>query len=438
MNRILWLPLLAATLLAGLQQQLLLRRPPRLLEIRGLPPGSGAAALELRFSRPMAVDSLREGLQLQPSLRFQLQGDGQRLRLQLPAGQTIPGPLRLMLAGRDGRGQALRPETVVWAPRPALVASRPAGPVAQLQRWDGRRWQTLATTGGPVQTLLPLGDGRGLALVTAADPMALQVWRLSVAADGRVQHHRRLGNEPLLFAHLSTDQQGSLLIQAASQLMGEVEVTLWPAQGQPQSLDLKASGPIRLLPQGSRVVLPERDGLALRTLPPLPPRRSFLPGSRDLSSFCPEAGRALLVRHWPDYRRSIEWLEPGRPPRQLWIGEDAVVATACAGGGEGLWALLIRGVSQPRLDLLTLDRSGQTPRRLALEGLELEPGTGLFHDPTRQQLLLQVREQGGARGGSRAALVNLRQGAVELLPGEVRQLGWLPSRRLIRLQGRAP
>lgn len=115
-----------------------------------------------------------------------------------------------------------------------------------------------------------------------------------------------------------------------------------------------------------------------------------------------------------------------------------MVATACAGGGEGLWALLIRGVSQPRLDLLTLDRSGQTPRRLALEGLELEPGTGLFHDPTRQQLLLQVREQGGARGGSRAALVNLRQGAVELLPGEVRQLGWLPSRRLIRLQGRAP
>jgi len=438
MRRRFWLPLLAATLLAALQQQLLLRRPPRLLEIRGLPPGSGAAALELRFSRPMAIDSLRQGLHLQPSLRFELQGDGQRLRLQLPAGQTIPGPLRLMLAGRDGRGQPLRPETVVWDPRPVLVAARPAGPMDRLEQWDGRSWQPLATTADPVQTLLPLGDGGGLALVTAADPMAVQVWRLALGDGGQVQRRQRFGNEGLLFAHLSTDQQGSLLIQAASQDPDGSTVTLWPARGQPQRLDLKASGPIRLLPQGGRVVVPERDGLALQTLPPLTARRSFLPGSRDLSSFCPEAGRALLVRHWPDYRRSIEWLEPGRPPRQLWIGEDAVVATACSGGGEGLWALLIQGVSQPRLDLLTLDRSGQTQQRLSLEGLELEPGTGLFHDPTRQQLLLQVREQGGTRTGSRAALVNLHRGAVQLLPGDVRQLGWLPSRQLTRMPGRAP
>jgi hypothetical protein len=263
------------------------------------------------------------------------------------------------------------------------------------------------------------------------------VWRLSLSDDGEVLRQQRLDREPLLFAHLSSDQQGSLLVQASSRSLGKAEVALWPPEGRPRSLELKASGPIRLLPQGGRAVVPERDGLALRTLPPLPPRRSFLPGSRDLGSFCPEAGRALLVRHWPDYRRSIEWLEPGRPPRQLWLGEDAVVASACAGGGEGLWALLLSGLSQPRMDLLPLDRSGRTQDRLALEGLELEPGTGLFHDPARQQLLLQVRERGKRRGGSRVAVVDLRRGAVRLLPGEVRQLGLLPSRKRIRRLGGA-
>lgn len=426
MNPRIWISLGAAGGLAVLQQQLLLRQPPRLLEVSSQPAGSGMAALQLRFSRPMAMASLRQDLRLEPPRRFELLGDGQRLRLQLPVAGPIEGPLRLRVAGRDGRGQPLSPQTLLWDPRPRLVAARPDGAVDRLDRWDGERWRPLGRSAGPVQTLEVLGDGNGVAVVTAADPMALQVWRHGLDAGSRPVRPQRLGNQPLLFAHLSSDQQGGLLVQAGSQ-QGKVSVALWPPKGIPQTLDLKGSGPIRLLPQGGRVVVPERDGLALRTLPPLPPRRSFLPGSRDLSSFCPEAGRALLVRHWPDYRRSIEWLEPGRPPRQLWIGEEAVVATACAGGGDGLWALLISGLATPRLELLTLQRQGGTGQRRILEGLELEPGTGLSHDPTRRRLLLQVRRQSDPAAGSRAALVDPASGRVQLLPGPVRQVAWLPA-----------
>ena len=47
------LVLAAGIALALLQQQLLLRRPPRLLELKSTTASSGPAALDLRFSRPM-------------------------------------------------------------------------------------------------------------------------------------------------------------------------------------------------------------------------------------------------------------------------------------------------------------------------------------------------------------------------------------------------
>ena len=115
---------------------------------------------------------------------------------------------------------------------------------------------------------------------------------------------------------------------------------------------------MRLLPGGGAVVVPEIDGLSLRDLPPRPPRRQTLPGSRDLSSFCPRAGRALLVRHWPDYRRSLELVEPGLAPRQLWIGTPGP-------GGHGLQPRRRAGLGaargragRPALTLMALDRRG--------------------------------------------------------------------------------
>jgi hypothetical protein len=181
------------------------------------------------------------------------------------------------------------------------------------------------------------------------------------------------------------------------------------------------------------VVVPEIEGLSLRTLPPQPARRQVLPGSRDLSSFCPVAGRALLVRHWPDFRRSLELVEPGQAPRTLWLGSAGLAASACSRGGEQVWALLIEGLNQPRLVLLSLDRRGRLLQRHELAGWELEPGTGLHYDPTGDRLLLALRPQALAttsagrpqRQEARAALINATSLRLTLLEQPVRQVSWL-------------
>jgi hypothetical protein len=194
-------------------------------------------------------------------------------------------------------------------------------------------------------------------------------------------------------------------------------------------LPLSASGPILLLPEGGAAVVPEPDGISLYTLPPRPPRRETLPGSRDISSFCPRAGRALLVRHWPDFRRSLERLEPGRPPRQLWIGSEALVASACAGGGERIWALLVAGSGRPTLTLLALDGEGRVLRRQRLEGWEQEPGTALAYDPAGEKLLASLRPVGPADAAPqppRPVLIDPATFVLTPLPLAARLAIWLP------------
>jgi hypothetical protein len=117
----------------------------------------------------------------------------------------------------------------------------------------------------------------------------------------------------------------------------------------------------------------------------------MLPGSRDLSSFCASGGRALLVRHRPDYSRSLELVEPGEAPRILWQGRQAVMGSACASGGERIWLLLMDGMGQPRLQLLALNRSGKILQRKQLNGWQLEPGTKMEFDASRNQLLLALK-----------------------------------------------
>jgi hypothetical protein len=156
---------------------------------------------------------------------------------------------------------------------------------------------------------------------------------------------------------------------------------------------------MRLLPQGGAVVVPASEGLTLHDLPPRPALLQILPGNRDLSSFCPRAGRALLVRHWPDFRRSLELIEPGQAPRQLWLGSQALVASSCLGGGERLWLAQIEAIQRPDLTVLELNREGSILARRSLDNWELEPGTPISLDPSRNQLLLALRPLGspGAR-----------------------------------------
>jgi hypothetical protein len=186
---------------------------------------------------------------------------------------------------------------------------------------------------------------------------------------------------------------------------------------------------MRLLPGGGAVVVPESEGLTLHDLPPRPTRRQTLPGSRDLSSFCPQAGRALLLRHWPDFRRSLELVEPGQPPRQLWIGPEALVASACDRGGERVWALLVEGMGRPELTLLAIERRGAALRRQRLVGWELEPGTGLHYDPATDRLLAAMRRlgpPGSAPEPARPVLIEAASLALQPLEREVRQAVWLP------------
>lgn len=390
-------------LVALILQQTLVRQPPRLLRLSQAPASSGPAALRLRFSRPMDPASLAAS-RLDPPLAHRWLGEGDSFLLTLAPGQRPSGPLRLTLSGRDLAGVPLRPRRWLWDPRPRLVAVVPVAGGDQLWLRDHvGRWRPLVPkVWRQIVAVEVLGDGSALALVSRGEGGMQQVWRLplrqrNLAPDGQglapvgAAAPEPLGREPILFAHISGNRRGDLLVQAGEPGANAVLTLFWPLRGSPRPLPLEAVGTASLLPEGGAVVVPRAEGLSLESLPPRPPQRQILPGSRDLLAFCPRSGRALLRRHWPDYRRSLEWLEPGQPPRELWRGDEALLAATCLGGGERLWVALLSGDRRPDLTLLSIDRQGRQPRRFPLPDWELEPGTQLHDDPTSDQLVAALR-----------------------------------------------
>ncbi|MEB3316554.1 MAG: hypothetical protein VKO39_00200 [Cyanobacteriota bacterium] len=435
-------------------QQALLRQPPRLLRLSQAPASSGPAALRLRFSRPMDPTSLAAS-RLDPPLAHRWLGEGDTFLLALAPGQRPRGPLRLSLAGRDLTGVPLRPRRWLWDPRPRLLAVVPVagGEQLHLRDHDGRWRPLLPNLWRQIVAVEALGDGSALALVSREDGGVQQVWRLPLRqrnlapereglAPVRAGAPTPLWREPILFAHISGNRRGDLLVQAGG-LGGEaVRTLLWPPSGAPRPLALDAVGTASLLPEGGAVVAPRAEGLTLERLPPLPPQRQILPGSRDLLAFCPRAGRALLRRHWPDYRRSLEWLEPGQPPRELWRGNEALLAATCQGGGELLWVALLSGDRRPELSLLALDRQGRRLSHRRLSAWELEPGTQLQDDATTAQLVAALRplplagQQGTAPPPPARAMV-LASGEGEGAGQEPRYLDTLSSGKAGR-GGREP
>jgi hypothetical protein len=429
-------------LLALAQQQWLLRQPPRLERLASAAASVGPAALEARFSRPMARFTLERQSRLRPSLAHQWLGEGDRLRLALAAGQRIGAPLALNLAGRDRRGLALPPQSWRWDPRPRVLAVVPSGGGEQLQLRDhDGRWRPLSPVWPRLPVVEPLGDGSGVALSSQDEQGGLRVWlvplrqrNLAPTGEGlaavRADPPRPLVAQQQTFAHLSANRRGQLLVQSGGPMPGDRAASLWSGNGAPRRLELEATGPMRLLPEGGAVVVPQLEGLSLRALPPQANAPQTLPGSRDLSAFCPRAGRALLLRHWPDYRRSLELVEPGQAPRQLWIGSQALVASACAGGGERIWALLVESSGKPQLTLLALDRQGRLLGRRLLAGWELEPGTGLHFDPSGDRLLAALRPLGRSDRPpqpARPVLIDASRLTLTPLDREVLQALWLPA-----------
>ena len=133
MTRGLALLLLLACGTALTQQQLLLRRPPRLLALTAEPIQSGSAALDADFSRPMHRNNVAAESRVVPSVPHRWLGDGNPLRLVIDAEAPITAPLELRLAGRDQRMEPLTPQRWWWDPRPWMLVTRHVQGGEQLQ-----------------------------------------------------------------------------------------------------------------------------------------------------------------------------------------------------------------------------------------------------------------------------------------------------------------
>jgi len=448
--------LAGAALLVLVQQQLLERRPPRLLQITPRAYSSGPGALDLRFSRPLQRSSLAAASRLQPPLAHRWLGDEALQRLLLLPDQVVTEPLQLLLSGRDRRGQRLPTQLWRWDPRPhLLVVARVAGGEQLQLRSHNGAWRALSPVWARITSVEAMADGRGVVFLAGDRSGRYQLWKRGLQPGSLRQRQldpwipepglplsydpggaggnsspqpgalTRLWPHNLSFAQMSSNRRGDLLLQLGGEVPG-AEQTLWiDAQGRRHGLPLNLSGPIRLLPEGEGMVVPTSAGLELRSLRDRDARPQILPGSRVLTAFCPATGQALLMRHWPDYRRSLERVQPGAAPITLWIGQEAVMAASCNQSGDRIWMLLNRWQGSSTYTLMRLDRGGRVVKQRRLDPWIPEPGLPLSYDPVGDQLLLSVRRH--PREPARAALLDGQTLRIRVLPQPISQALWLPA-----------
>ena len=441
MNKRLLLLLLGAAGLAVVQQQLLLQRPPRLLKLTPQPIHSGRAALDLDFSRPMDRASFAEASWLKPSLPHRWLGQDKNLRLVVDTEQPIRAPLALNLGGSDQRNQVLRRQRWWWDPRPWLVVNRlvAGGEQLQLQRRDGS-WLPLTPVWPAISQVVPLGNGQGIAVISGNGAGEERIWLQRLEAAGLQQNKTQLreprrgtlqsiGRQPLLFGHVSSNLDGDLLVQTGGFEAGSQTTELHRSNGRKQRLELPSSGPVQLIPGGGGMVVPIRDGLQIAPLTAgQGGRAQILPGSRELGAFCPASGRAVLIRHWPDYRRSIELVIPGQAPRQLHLGDQAVLAVACNNAGTKIWAVLGRWTSEGRDQvMLLMDETGRIQRQRQLDPWMLQPGTKLQLDAVGGQLLMSVNQDAQNLAGRAALMDATSLNWIEIGDIPIKEAVWISS-----------
>lgn len=396
----------ALALSAGLvliQQQILLRQPPRLAALSQQPIHSGSAALDLRFSRPMDHTSVSTDSRVVPALSHRWLGTNNPLRLVMDPGEAITEPVQLELAGEDLRQKRMVTQTWWWEPRPWLVVTRQVEGGEQLQLLDhDGHWRPLSPVWKQITKLTPIGNGRGVAMVSSDGEAREKIWlrhlkRQSLAQQRQLlkppqpEQLELLAEKEVLFGHLSSNLNGDLLLQTGGFFPDSERLELIKANGQRQSLNQVSSGPMELIPSGGGLVVPLYDSLSLRPLVDNGRPAQALPGNRELGAFCAASGRAVLIRHWPDYRRSIELVIPGLAPRQLWVGEQAVLGVACDGSGERIWAVLgqwsgDRGIHS----ILLLNGEGTPLKEQPLAPWSMKGGTPVQFDPVSRQLLMTV------------------------------------------------
>ena len=194
---------------------------------------------------------------------------------------------------------------------------------------------------------------------------------------------------------LSSNLNGDLLLQTGGFLPKSEKNELVLANGQRREINVRSAGPKELLPGGGGLVVPTYDGINLQPVININKTIQSLPGNRELGTFCAASGRALLIRHWPDYRRSIELILPGIAPRQLWLGEEAVLGVACDSKGERIWAVIGTWTGEwAQHTILLMDSEGNELNRRLLTPWRMKGGTPLQLDPVGMRLLLTVSQKG--------------------------------------------
>ena len=437
MTRRLMLLMLTACAAVLTQQQLLLRRPPRLIRLVPQQLQSGTAALDLQFSRPMDREKVSKATRLAPAVPHRWLGETTPLRLVIDAGVVLTGPIKLSLAGQDQRSLPLEDQQRWWDPRPWLIATRPVqgGEQVQLQTRSGD-WIPISRVWPAIPSVAPLGNGRGIALVGRNQNGTEQVWWNQLTPHNTASNPAALGpptvsnTEPLLkgevlFAHLSSNLNGDLLLQSGGFQPGSDQALLLQADGIRQRLELEPSGPMQLLPAGGGVVMPTTDGLTLRSLRENNQKPQILPGSRELGAFCGASGQAVLIRHWPDYRRSIELVVPGQAPQQVHLGDQAVLGVACDNRGERIWAVLGRWEQQRgNHELVLINAAGEISQRMELNPWTLKAGSPLQWNAATNQLLMTLTPTN--QTNARAALIqadNLQ--IIKMIDGPITEAQWL-------------
>jgi uncharacterized protein YhdP len=120
-------------------------------------------------------------------------------------------------------------------------------------------------------------------------------------------------------------------------------------------------------------------------------------------------------------------VEPGQPPRQLWLGSAAVLGSACDRGGDRVWLLLSQWRGQQNSELLALDRQGRVLQRRELRGWQVEPGAPLLFDPTQQQLLISLRPESSQVQPALPVLIDATTLALKPIQKPARLALWLPA-----------
>ena len=165
----------------------------------------------------------------------------------------------------------------------------PGGEQVQLQTRSGA-WTPISRIWPAIPSVVPLGNGRGIALVGRDQNGTEQVWWDQLTPRSTANRREALGpptlsrTEPLLkgevlFAHLSSNLNGDLLVQSGGFQPGSDQALLLQADGKRKALALKPSGPMQLLPAGGGVVMPTSNCLLYTSPSPRDYAASRMPSS---------------------------------------------------------------------------------------------------------------------------------------------------------------